>query len=72
MSFIRLKNAEIGYTLPKTLTKKIGLSTARIYAQGVNLLTFSPFKLWDPELSASYGNQYPTMRTVTFGINLNF
>ena len=72
MSFIRLKNAEIGYTIPKKLTKKIGLSTVRIYGQGVNLLTFSKFKLWDPELNASYGNVYPTMRTFTFGAQLNF
>ena len=50
----------------------MGLSTVRIYAQGVNLLTFSKFKLWDPELNASYGNVYPTMRTVTFGAQLNF
>ena len=72
MSFIRLKNAEIGYTIPKKLTKKVGLSTVRIYGQGVNLLTFSKFKLWDPELNASYGNVYPTMRTFTFGAQLNF
>ena len=72
MSFLRLKNAEIGYTIPKKLSKKVGLSTVRIYAQGVNLLTFSKFKLWDPELNASYGNVYPTMRTVTFGAQLNF
>lgn len=72
MSFIRLKNAEIGYTLPRKLTQKVGIPSARIYAQGVNLLTFSKFKLWDPELSASYGNMYPSMRTVTLGVNLNF
>lgn len=72
MSFIRLKNAEIGYTIPRKLTKKIGLSTVRAYVQGTNLLTFSKFKLWDPELDASYGNVYPTVRTVNFGLNLNF
>ncbi len=72
MSFLRLKNAEIGYTLPKAWTKKAGLSTVRVYVQGVNLLTFSDFDLWDPELEASYGNQYPTVRTVTVGLNLNF
>ena len=72
MSFIRLKNMEIGYTIPKKLTSKIGLSTVRFYAQGMNLLTFSKFKLWDPELDSSYGNVYPTMRTYTFGVNLNF
>ncbi|MEG0011385.1 MAG: TonB-dependent receptor [Muribaculaceae bacterium] len=72
MSFIRLKNAEIGYTIPKNITKKIGMSTLRFYMQGVNLLTFSDFKLWDPELSSAYGNVYPQMRTVTAGLNINF
>ena len=72
MSFLRLKNAELGYTLPKKWTKKIGISTARIYLQGVNLLTFSAFKLWDPELESSYGNVYPLTRNVSLGLNLNF
>lgn len=72
MSFIRLKNMEIGYKIPNSITKKIGLSTVRFYLQGFNLLTFSKFKLWDPELDSSYGNVYPTMRTYTFGVNLNF
>ena len=72
MSFMRLKNAEIGYTLPKKLTRKAGLSTVRFYLAGVNLLTFSKFKLWDPELNASNGNIYPQMRTYSFGVNLTF
>ena len=72
MSFLRLKNAEIGYTLPKSVTKRAGLSTVRFYLAGVNLLTFSKFKLWDPELNVSYGNAYPQMRSYNFGINLNF
>ena len=72
MSFLRFKNAELGYTLPKNLTKKAGISTLRVYLQGVNLLTFSDFKLWDPELESSYGNVYPLTRNVSLGINLNF
>ncbi|MBQ9184789.1 MAG: TonB-dependent receptor [Bacteroidales bacterium] len=72
MSFLRLKNAELGYTLPKKWTKKAGISTMRIYVQGVNLLTFSKFKLWDPELESSYGNVYPLTKNVSLGINLNF
>ena len=72
MSFLRLKNAELGYTLPKKWTKKAGISTARIYLQGVNLVTFSKFKLWDPELSSTYGNVYPLTRNVSLGVNLNF
>ncbi len=72
MSFLRLKNAEIGYSLPKNLIKKTGLSTLRFYVQGVNLLTFSGFKLWDPELDTNYGNVYPQMRNIILGMNLNF
>ncbi|WP_106832084.1 TonB-dependent receptor [Parabacteroides pacaensis] len=72
MSFIRLKNAEIGYTFPRELTRKIGFSTIRVYAQGVNLFTFSKFKLWDPEISSDEGSQYPNMRIMNVGLNLNF
>ena len=72
MSFLRLKNAELGYTLPKKMTERAGLSAVRVYMQGVNLLTFSKFKLWDPELSSSYGNVYPLTRNVSLGLNLNF
>ena len=72
MSYIRLKNAEIGYSLPKELIQKIGLSTIRFYIQGVNLLTFSGFKLWDPELNTGTGGLYPQMRTAAIGMNVNF
>ena len=72
MSFLRLKNAELGYTLPKKISSKAGISTLRIYLQGVNLLTFSKFKLWDPELESSYGNVYPLTKNVSLGINMNF
>jgi len=72
MSFLRLKNAEIGYTFPKKWTQKAHISTARIYVHGVNLATFSKFKLWDPELESSYGNVYPLTRNVSLGINLVF
>ena len=72
MSFLRLKNAELGYTLPKKWTKRANMSAVRIYLQGVNLLTFSKFKLWDPELSSTYGNVYPLTQNVSLGLNLNF
>jgi TonB-linked SusC/RagA family outer membrane protein len=72
MSFIRIKNAEMGYTLPKAFVSKAKITNVRIYAQAVNLLTFSKFKLWDPELDASYGNIYPQMKTISFGASLNF
>ncbi|MDR6806869.1 TonB-linked SusC/RagA family outer membrane protein [Dyadobacter sp. BE34] len=72
MSFIRLKNAEIGYTVPKSIVGKAKVSSLRFYAQGVNLFTMSKFKLWDPELNASFGNIYPQMKTVSLGASLNF
>lgn len=72
MSYVRLKNAEVGYTLPKHFSKKFGATTSRVYLQGINLLTFSKFKLWDPELNTGSGNEYPNMRTVSLGLNINF
>ena len=72
MSFMRLKNAELGYTLPKKVTQRMGLSTTRVYIQGVNLLTFSKFKLWDPELATANGSAYPNIKSYSIGLNLNF
>ena len=72
MSFLRLKNAEIGYTFPKKWIKKAGMQALRIYVAGTNLLTFSDFKLWDPELETATGAKYPITRNVSFGLNINF
>ena len=72
MSFLRQKDAEIGYTLPESMTKKWGLSKIRFYIHGKNLVTFSDFKLWDPEVNANYGNVYPLIRTFAIGANVNF
>ena len=69
--FMRLKNAEFGYTLPKKLTSKAGFSTVRLFVQGVNLFTISDFKLWDPELYNSQGSVYPNMRVINIGVNVN-
>lgn len=71
-SFIRLKNAELGYTFPKKWFTKAGISNVRLYVSGNNLLTFSKFKLWDPELESVNGEKYPQMRTVAVGLNVNF
>ncbi|MDE5555752.1 MAG: TonB-dependent receptor [Muribaculaceae bacterium] len=71
-SFIRLKNAEIGYTFPKKWFAKAGITNVRVYVSGNNLLTWSKFKLWDPELESSNGEKYPQMRTGAVGLNVNF
>lgn len=70
-AFMRLKSAEIGYSLPKRIYKKIGLEQARLYFSGTNLLTFSKFKLWDPEMGGN-GLGYPVQRVVNIGLQVNF
>ena len=72
MSFLRLKNVELGYSLPKTILDKIKITGIRVYLRGTNLLTFSSFKLWDPELKSTTGAAYPAMKSVSFGIEFKF
>lgn len=72
MSFIRLKNMEFGYTIPKKITNQVGVSDVRVYFLCVNMLTFSKFKLWDPESGGTTGGNYPQMRTLNLGMNINF
>ena len=72
MSFLRLKTVELGYSLPKHITEKFGAGSVRFFASGNNLLHFSAFKLWDPELDTSDGLKYPSMRSVMVGVEINF
>jgi len=61
-SFLKLKNAEIGYTF----------KNMRFYVSGNNLLTFSKFDYWDPEMGGGSGLSYPTQRVVNFGFQMTF
>lgn len=70
-SFVRLKQMEFGYTLPQKLTNKIHIDNLRVYFQGNNLLCWSKFKLWDPEL-AGEGFNYPIQKTFNIGLNVTF
>lgn len=70
-SFLRLKNLEIGYTLPKSLLGKSSVKSLRFYVAANNLLTFSGFKLWDPEKGSHDGAGYPLNRVITLGFNIN-
>ena len=72
MSFLRLRNVELGYTFAEQLTKKIGIRNCRLFVRGSNLLTFSGFKLWDPELETTDGLRYPQMKSVSIGLSINF
>jgi TonB-linked SusC/RagA family outer membrane protein len=70
-NFIRLKNAEIGYSLPQSLMSKIRLQSVRVFANGYNLLTWATadFSDRDPE---AYSGGYPVQRLVNFGLNIKF
>ena len=61
-AFLKLKNAEIGYTF----------KMFRAYLNGSNLLTFSPFEHWDPEMGGGSGMKYPTQRVFNIGIQFTF
>ncbi|MDR1098377.1 MAG: TonB-dependent receptor [Tannerella sp.] len=68
-SYMRVKNIQLGYTLPRRISQHILLETLRFYASIDNALTFTNYQGLDPEVT---GTRYPTIRTTTFGINLTF
>ena len=70
-AFLRLKTAELGYTLPRRFTTRYHIQKFRIYVNGSNLFAWSKFKLWDPEMAGN-GLGYPVQRVVNFGLNVNF
>jgi TonB-linked SusC/RagA family outer membrane protein len=72
-SYLRLKNVQIGYTLPVELTRKARIEKCRFYASGDNLLTLSNFfYAYDPETPISRGGYYPQIKTFVVGVNLTF
>ena len=72
--FIRLKTLTFGFTVPKDWTRKIGIENVRLYASANNLWTWAAYDYYDPEAvsggTAIWGT--PPLKTVTFGINVNF
>ena len=71
-AYLRLKNLQIGYSLPEHILKNTGIGRVNIYVAGTNLLTFSPFKYWDPEMGSGNGLKYPLQRVVKLGLQYNF
>lgn len=73
---MRLKNLQIGYTLPKQWISKIGLQNVRFYVSGENLLTITSLtNTMDPEtagIGMQGGTVYPLSRTYSFGLSVNF
>ncbi len=78
-SYVRLKNIELGYTIPEFLTKKVFISRLRVYAAFENLLTFTKYWGFDPEISSGSDKSngvdfgvYPQPRTFRVGCNVTF
>mgnify|MGYP003623445264 CR=1 FL=1 len=73
-SYLRLKNIELGYTLPETLTQRAGIARLRIYGNIQNAFTSTNFKGFDPERPTDQTSihAFPQTRIVTVGVNLNF
>ena len=70
-SFLRLKQVEFGYTLPERVAAKAYMRHLRIYFSGNNLMSFSKFKLWDPEMGGN-GLGYPVQRVFNLGLQVSF
>ena len=73
-SYLRCKQLQLSYTLPKRWISKLGMSQCQIFVNGENLFTISPLKMFDPEIDLSSTNlmQYPSLRTINFGFNITF
>jgi len=70
-SYLRLKNLEITYDVPKKIIQHAHLTGLRLGFIGENLFTWSPFKWWDPEGNNESGNAYPISRTFSFYVSFN-
>jgi len=68
-AYLRLKNVQLGYTIPASISRRFQVDTFRIYGGLENYLTFTRYKGFDPEVS---GTQYPTMKQLLFGVNITF
>jgi len=73
-SYLRLKNLEVGYTLPKNLTQKVKIQNARIYLSGINLLTWTQEDDYDPEKMTNddRNRDYPQSKVYSIGLNITF
>jgi hypothetical protein len=76
-SYLRLKNLQLGYTIPKSITQKAKISNVKIYLSGENLVTFTDLMIFDPEAITSSGlggdaKIYPLAKAYSIGLNINF
>ncbi|SMG13215.1 SusC/RagA family TonB-linked outer membrane protein [Sphingobacterium psychroaquaticum] len=71
-NYLRLKNVELGYNLPSHVLEKIKISNLRLYVSGLNLLTWSKVKVYDPESTNQLGQYYPQARLINAGVMVSF
>lgn len=79
-SYLRLKTAQLGYTLPAEWTKKVSIQKLRMFVSGENLLTFTKYQGYDPEIATGDNYNrigvdrggYPQARTISLGVNVSF
>lgn len=71
LSYLRLRNVQLGYSLPKNLLKRVSLNNFRIFVTGENLLTFTSYRGIDPESTASMNDVYPLLKSFSLGVNVN-
>ena len=70
--YVRLKNVELGYTIPTALGEDVGISNLRVYLSGFNLATWSKISVLDPESLNEVGAYYPQLRIVNVGASVTF
>lgn len=71
-NYLRFKNIELGYTLAPDILRKIGISKFRVYASGLNLVTWEKMDIWDPEGTAENGYVYPQSKILSLGARVTF
>ena len=71
-SYIRLKNVQLGYSVPKQLLKVLTISNLRVYFSADNLVTFTNWQGIDPEKDSDGADFYPLLKSYAFGVNIDF
>ncbi|GAB4109204.1 MAG: TonB-dependent receptor [Thermoflexibacter sp.] len=71
-NYLRLKNIELGYSLPRAVVDKVHLSNVRFFVNGLNVFTIAKNKIFDPEAEASGGVSYPLSRIINTGLTVTF
>lgn len=72
LAYLRLRTGTLSYTLPNSLTSKVGMSMVSVYVSGQNLITWTPFENFDPEISNDRGWYFPTQKAITAGLRIQF